>query len=221
MRKVRFKKLRLWAAYPFAGIYLVLVYRNGLDFNFGIGFIILGLLIRFWAAGFILKIRELTTAGPYAFMRNPLYLGNFLIGMGFCLFVKNIILFSIFVFLFFILYIGTIRDEEILLTDLFGQEYLNYKKSVPRFLPSFKKYKSSHSPAYSLRQAHCNGEFIRIFVTGILLAALCFFQYFFKEKIIDKNAIFWFGFMFASLVGLLGLNIVHRKQCLGEENTKK
>ena len=43
---------------------------------------VLGVMLRGWAAGFIRKDRELTTSGPYAHTRNPLYLGSFLIGLG-------------------------------------------------------------------------------------------------------------------------------------------
>ena len=43
---------------------------------------VLGLLVRGWAAGSIDKDQELTTSGPYAYLRNPLYLGTFLIGTG-------------------------------------------------------------------------------------------------------------------------------------------
>src|SRR3982751_6758022 len=44
---------------------------------------ILGLAIRAWAAGHIRKNAQLATSGPYAFTRNPLYLGSFLLGLGF------------------------------------------------------------------------------------------------------------------------------------------
>ena len=54
---MKFKKWRLWAAYPFAVVYLVFAYQQGLDFSYGIGYMIAGLLIRLWAAGYIKKIR--------------------------------------------------------------------------------------------------------------------------------------------------------------------
>src|SRR5262249_6494784 len=43
-----------------------------------------GCLIRAWAAGYLLKGKRVAVGGPYAFVRNPLYIGSFIIGIGFC-----------------------------------------------------------------------------------------------------------------------------------------
>jgi Putative protein-S-isoprenylcysteine methyltransferase len=88
-----------------------------------------GLLIRFWAAGYIKKIRVLTTVGPYAYVRNPLYVGNFLMGLGFCLFIDAPYLSLLYSGLFIVFYAGTVKKEESVLTDLFGEDYRAYKKS--------------------------------------------------------------------------------------------
>jgi len=195
--------MRLWASYPFAAVYLVFVYKYGIAVNPGLGFIISGLLIRFWAAGYIKKIRKLTTSGPYAFVRNPLYVGNFLMGLGFCLFVNKIYLSIGYTLLFAFFYLGTMKKEEILLRQLFGNDYVEYKKAVPAFFPNLKPYKSKDPIRFSLSQAHFNGELIRVLVTGVLLCMLYVFYYAFKEKSLDLKDIRYAGVLLIVQILLL------------------
>ncbi|MCP4649027.1 MAG: isoprenylcysteine carboxylmethyltransferase family protein [PVC group bacterium] len=206
----RFKKLRLYVAYPFAAVYFFLAYYTGIDFSIGIWSVFLGLIIRFWAAGFIRKKRELAVAGPYALVRNPLYLGNFLVGFGFSCFVNNIFIILAYCVLFAIFYIGTIREEEILLTELFGQQYLDYKKSVPSIFPLFKTYKTDQKPEYSLQQANRNGEFIRVAVTAVLLSILYCFQGFILQGSVNLVDILIFAGLFIMLI----FTIISRRRFL-------
>ena len=101
----------------------------------GVPFILLGETIRTWASGFIKKDRELAQGGPYAFTRNPLYLGNFLIGVGFSIMANNIALFVLFLTTFSIVYGFTIKNEEKSLLAKFGDSYIAYKSRVPAFFP--------------------------------------------------------------------------------------
>ncbi|MFH1062957.1 MAG: isoprenylcysteine carboxylmethyltransferase family protein [Candidatus Omnitrophota bacterium] len=220
MKNLRFKKMRLWASYPFAAVYLVFVYKYGIVVNPGLGVIIAGLFVRFWAAGYIKKIRKLTTSGPYAFVRNPLYVGNFLMGLGFCLFVNNIYLCLIYIILFSFFYLGTMKKEEILLRQLFGNDYVEYKQAVPAFFPRLKPYKSKDPIHFSLAQAHFNGELIRVLVTGVLLCMLYFFYYFFKEKSLNLKDVFFAGTLFIVQVLLLIFTIAHRKKFVKQESQK-
>lgn len=220
MKNLRFKKMRLWVSYPLAAVYLVFVYKYGIMINPGFGVIIAGLLVRFWAAGYIKKIRELTTSGPYAFVRNPLYVGNFLIGLGFCLFVNNIYLSGIYILLFTFFYLGTMKKEEILLTQLFGDAYIEYKKAVPLFLPSKKPYKSKNPIRFSLAQAHFNGEFIRVLVTGGLLCLLYLFTYFFRDNSFNRKDVFYAGMLLIVQILLLIFTIAHRKKIVKQESQK-
>lgn len=221
MKKMRFKKMRLWASYPFTAVYLVFVYKDGIVVTPGLGVILAGLLIRFWAAGYIKKIRKLTTSGPYAFVRNPLYVGNFLMGLGFCLFVNNIYLSLAYTLLFAFFYLGTMKKEETLLTQLFGDDYVEYKKAVPAFFPRLSPYKSKDPILFSLAQAHFNGELIRVLVTGALLCALYFFYYYFKEKSLDLKDVLYVGSLLIVQVLLLLVTIVHRRKFVKQESQKQ
>src|SRR5690606_8006013 len=101
----------------------------------------LGLVIRGWAAGTIHKERELTTSGPYAFTRNPLYLGSFFVGLGVTLAGGHWAWPALFVVFYVGVYSRTMAYEAGRLTELFGERYLAYARSVPAFLPRPTPYR--------------------------------------------------------------------------------
>lgn len=111
------------------------------SFRIGIPFVALGELIRLWAGGFQeRKGKVLVTNGPYAFLRNPLYLGNFLIGIGIVLITRNTFLLLAFVIGFLWIYSKVVRREEEELLKKFGELYHRYLNAVPRFFPRLSAY---------------------------------------------------------------------------------
>ena len=103
-----------------------------------------GLLVRAWAAGSIDKSRTLTTSGPYAHTRNPLYLGSFLVGVGLAVAGGHWIWPTAFTALFLVVYVPTMRDEARTLHGLFGERYAEYAASVPAFVPMFVPRATPH-----------------------------------------------------------------------------
>jgi protein-S-isoprenylcysteine O-methyltransferase Ste14 len=101
-----------------------------------------GLLLRAWAAGHIRKNSSLTTSGPYAYTRNPLYLGSFLLGLGFTIASGQPILWIIFAALFIGIYLPVMRVEEKTLAQAFGKEYERYAQVVPLFRPRLTPFKN-------------------------------------------------------------------------------
>ena len=106
-------------------------------YGIGIGFVVLGEIVRFWSAGYIAKDAVIATGGPYAHVRNPLYFGSLLLAVGYGL-VSGLgvwgVLFTVALFLVF--HLAAILYEEKFLTQKFGQPYLDYVQRVPRLLPS-------------------------------------------------------------------------------------
>jgi protein-S-isoprenylcysteine O-methyltransferase Ste14 len=100
-----------------------------------------GLALRAWATGHLRKNDALATTGPYAYTRNPLYLGSFVMGVGFTVASGRLILGIVFAALFLGIYVPVMRVESATLTELFGERYLRYVKAVPFFLPRLSPYR--------------------------------------------------------------------------------
>src|SRR5688500_2719594 len=81
---------------------------------------LLGLALRAWAAGHIRKNTQLATSGPYAFTRNPLYLGSFLLGLGFTIASGRWYLAVLFAALFIGIYVPTMRVAASTVAQLYG-----------------------------------------------------------------------------------------------------
>jgi protein-S-isoprenylcysteine O-methyltransferase Ste14 len=102
----------------------------------------LGLFVRGWAAGTIHKDRELTTTGPYAFTRNPLYLGTFFLGLGVTVAGGHWVWPTLFLAFYAGVYGRTMRGEAALLGDLFGERFEHYAENVPAFAPRLTPYRA-------------------------------------------------------------------------------
>lgn len=94
-----------------------------------------GATLRFWASGYLRKDSRPAVGGPYAFVRNPLYLGTYLMALGTAWSIENYWLLGILTFCFAGIYHYIILDEETKLRRIFGEPYLVYCARVPRFFP--------------------------------------------------------------------------------------
>lgn len=154
MQKRLARKFRFLLVYPSFVWLLLVAYTTERRLHLGIALIFLGELLRLWADGCVghvkvnwtqkwrgdLKIGSLVTAGPYAFVRHPLYLGTFLIGAGFCLIAGNLWVSLAALGFFLIVYRRKMAKEETLLRDEIGTPYLVYQAAVPRWFPTFRSY---------------------------------------------------------------------------------
>ena len=93
-----------------------------------------GLWLRGYAAGYVKKNTELTTTGPYAYTRNPLYLGSMLIAFGFAAASGRWVIVIGLALLFLAIYVPTIQSEETYLRGHFAG-FEEYARTVPRLLP--------------------------------------------------------------------------------------
>ena len=124
-----------------------------------------GLGLRLWAAGCL----EICLIGPYRWTRNPLYLGSFVMGIGFCVASAQIWLLAFFVLLFAIVYTPVIRREQVELRQAYGRSYQDYIAKVPVFFPNLGAAQGTGSNTFSWQQVFKNREYNA--VLGFL--ALC------------------------------------------------
>jgi len=95
-----------------------------------------GLALRAWAAGCLAKNRQLATGGPYAYTRNPLYLGTLLVAAGLAIASRSLGLGVLFAAVFLMVYLPVIQLEEQHLRTLFPN-YADYATAVPALWPRF------------------------------------------------------------------------------------
>ncbi|MEO6391369.1 MAG: isoprenylcysteine carboxylmethyltransferase family protein [Pyrinomonadaceae bacterium] len=108
---------------------------------------VVGLAGRAWSAGHIRKNDRLAITGPYAFTRNPLYFGSFILGLGFTIAAGRWWLGLLFAALFLGIYLPVMRVEAATLAKLFGEDYENYARAVPLFLPRLWPYRAAAGEA--------------------------------------------------------------------------
>ena len=106
-----------------------------------------GLALRAWATGHLRKNDALAATGPYAYTRNPLYLGSLVIGLGFTIAAGRLILGLVFAALFLGIYVPVMRVEAKTLAELFGKDYQDYAAAVPLFLPGVTAYRAGTAQA--------------------------------------------------------------------------
>ena len=144
------KRVRVPMGFVFAAFFLWLARPTVASLLLSLLLVLPGLWLRGYAAGYVRKNAELTTSGPYAHTRNPLYLGSMLIAFGFGAAAGSWWLLGLLAALFAAIYIPTIQGEEEYLRAHFAG-FDAYAAHVPRLLPRV-------TPAASMGGA---GEFSR------------------------------------------------------------
>jgi protein-S-isoprenylcysteine O-methyltransferase Ste14 len=101
----------------------------------GAAIAICGLILRAYAAGHLRKHKQLAISGPYAYTRNPLYLGSVLLAVGFSVASHSWISTLLLAAYLAIFYPVVIRREQAELTKLYGTAFAEYASEVPAFWP--------------------------------------------------------------------------------------
>ena len=138
-----FQRWRVPLGFVIAPIFILLARPS--SWTLAVGGIIglLGLALRAWASGHLRKNDALAITGPYAYTRNPLYLGSFLIGLGFTVAAGRWELALVFAALFLGIYVPVMRVESATLEELFGHKYRRYAQAVPMFIPRPRPYREA------------------------------------------------------------------------------
>lgn len=135
-----------------AAVFFILAKPNPRTLAAGGAVALVGLALRAWASGHIRKNARLAVSGPYAHTRNPLYLGSFILGLGFTVAASSSLwllvgLGGLFAALFLGIYWPVMRVEASTLAEMFGDEYRRYAAAVPLLFPRLTPYRADGGAA--------------------------------------------------------------------------
>ena len=131
------RRIRVPLGFVFAAFFLWLARPSGVSLALSLLLVVPGLWLRGYASGYVKKNAEITMTGPYAFTRNPLYLGSMLIAFGFALAARSVWIAIALAVLFAVIYVPVIRSEEAFLRSKFAG-YDEYAARVPRLIPRLR-----------------------------------------------------------------------------------
>ena len=128
------RRIRVPLGFLFAVFYLWRARPDWLTLVTGGAVVATGVFLRAMASGHIKKNEQLATTGPYAYTRNPLYLGSIIIAIGFAIASRDVWVTTAIILLFALIYVPVIRSEEAFLRQHFAK-YESYAHRVPVLLP--------------------------------------------------------------------------------------
>jgi protein-S-isoprenylcysteine O-methyltransferase Ste14 len=164
------RRIRVPLGFAFALLYFWLAGPTVRSILIGAALVIPGLVIRALASGQLHKNEQLATGGPYAYTRNPLYLGSLILATGFALASRSWWIVAGIALLFFAVYLPVIRGEEGFLRQRFPQ-FEDYARQVPRFIPRlFPSVKNRGTFSWDLYWKH--REYNATLGAAVMLAAL-------------------------------------------------
>lgn len=164
------RRIRVPLGFVLAVLYLWLAHPTWTSIVAGGCIASAGVLLRAVASGHISKDAELTTTGPYAYTRNPLYLGSLLLAAGFAVAARSWWVVLAIAVVFVAIYLPVIRSEEAYLRGRFP-EFEAYAQRVPRLMPRLRK--ADASPGSFSRERYLrHREYNALLGTVAMIAAL-------------------------------------------------
>ena len=164
------RRIRVPLGFVFAVVYVWLARPTKACLITGALVLLPGLVLRGFASGHVQKDKQLTTSGPYAYTRNPLYLGSLMLAAGFAIAARSWWIVAIMLAMFAVIYVPVIGGEERYLRQTFPG-YDDYARHVPRMLPRLTPYGSAPS-AYSSARYWKHREYEASIGCVVMLAVL-------------------------------------------------
>lgn len=150
---------------------------------------ILGESIRLWAVGYAgsatrtrhVGAPTLVTDGPYGYVRNPIYVGNFILSLGLCVMAWAWMpyMLGVFILAFGVQYALIVSLEEEHLQNTFGETYSRYRAHVPRFLPTWTRFPHASGLPFDLNAAIHSDRRTFQSITAVTLAIAL--RWYFKQ----------------------------------------
>jgi protein-S-isoprenylcysteine O-methyltransferase Ste14 len=170
------RRIRVPLGFVFAGVFLWLAQPTGRTMLLSLTLVVPGVWLRAYAAGYVRKNAELTRTGPYAYTRNPLYLGSMLIAFGFAAAAASWVILIALAALFAAIYLPTIQSEEAYLREHFAG-FGEYAARVPRLLPrltpaAFPAHRNASGGRFSPERWRHHREYNALMGAGAIYAVL-------------------------------------------------
>lgn len=168
------RRIRVPLGFAFAIVYIWLAHPTRTSLTTGALVLIPGLILRAAASGHVKKNEQLTTSGPYAYTRNPLYLGSLILSAGFAVAARSWWIAGLMVVIFVAIYVPVIAGEERFLRHNFS-EYDAYARQVPRLWPRLTRFgRQSGSFSWALYRKHreYNAAIGSLALLGVLIVKL-------------------------------------------------
>ena len=195
---VKLRKARFFWVYPLAIWLFATASTSELSLRLGSALVLLGEALRLWANSYVGHVKvnftqhwrndpkhgRPVTAGPYAYVRHPLYVGTFLIGAGFCVAVRSIPLTLAALAFFLLVYRKKARREEQIILGEWGSDYVAYQQSVGRWFPRFRHYTPRHG-RWSWRGIRASKELKTLVWVIVALLAV-----YFREEWLQEHSLF-------------------------------
>lgn len=171
------RRIRVPLGFAFAAIFIWIAQPSPTSLACSLLLVLPGIALRAYASGYVKKNRELTVTGPYAYTRNPLYLGSLSIALGFAVAARNWWVLAGIAILFFAIYLPVIRSEEEFLRGMFDG-FDHYCSRVPRLLPRLTPGTHGEAGKFSAALYRRHREYNALMGAAALYAALLLRLYF-------------------------------------------
>ena len=159
---------RVFCGFALAVAFVWLSHPAPRSLALGLPVALAGLALRAWAAGYLHKDQALSTGGPYAYTRNPLYVGTLVATAGLAMAARSLLLAALFALVFVAAYLPAIQLEEQHLRSLFP-EYAAYTARVPALWPRSSGARSPHHFEWALYWKNREYHAALGFLAGVMI----------------------------------------------------
>ena len=170
--RLSLQRLRVPFGFVTAILFVVFSQPTWRSLLIGVPIALAGALIRAWASGHLRKNAELAVSGPYAYTRNPLYFGSFVMAIGCAISGGNLWLGLLLIAFFLIIYWPVMQVEAEHMNRLFAGAYSEWAASVPLFIPRVTPYRNGQAQCFEWRQYLHHREYRALIGLAVVVGVL-------------------------------------------------
>jgi protein-S-isoprenylcysteine O-methyltransferase Ste14 len=137
----------------------------------------MGEALQLWCMATIKTKKALTTTGPYMFVRNPMYIGRYFLILGILMMTGNIWLMLLATVIYYFYMVNRVNREEKILLELFGEDYEQFRRDVPPYLPTFRRFDKKQLKSWNAESIKQNSVMTNLFATVACYIVLFLFTF--------------------------------------------